>query len=175
MFVEVVDVVNETKTGSNGKSYTALTVTYRSNGKVAEKKIMSFAAPEVYKFFSTAQKGDSTDVVSVKNEKTGYWDWTAIGTGGGDVAQQSNPAATTATRVSGSNYETKVERAVRQRYIIRQSSVSSAIAALAVGAKASPKSGEIIELAKMIEEYVFSPPELLKASGVDSIEDDIPY
>lgn len=173
MFVEVVDVVNETKTGSNGKSYTALTVTYRSNGKVAEKKIMSFAAPEVYKFFSTAQKGDSTDVVSIKNEKTGYWDWTSIGTGGGDVAQQSKPAST-ATRVTGSNYETKEERAIRQRYIIRQSSVSSAIAALAVGAKASPKSGEIIELAKIIEEYVFSQPEELKV-GLNEMDDDIPY
>jgi hypothetical protein len=173
MFIEVVDVASETKTGSNGKSYNALTITYRSNGKVAEKKIMSFAAPEVYKWFSTANKGDSVDVVSVKNEKTGYWDWTSIGTGGGEVAQQSKPASA-ATRVTGSNYETKEERAIRQRYIIRQSSVSSAIAALAVGAKASPKADEILTLAKTIEEYVFSQPEELKV-GINEMEDDIPY
>lgn len=159
MFIEIVDVVREDKPSSNGKgTYGALTVTYRSNGKVAEKKLMSFANPAVFKHFEKAQKGDNVDVTSVKNEKTGYWDWTAIGSG--EASQSASPAASqntaSTTRVTGSNYETKEERAVKQRYIVRQSSLSVASQVLAIGAKGSPKADEIIALAKQFEEYVFS-------------------
>ena len=173
MFVEVVDVVREDKPSSNGKgTYGALTVTYRSNGKIAEKKLMSFVNPDVFKYFEKAQKGDSVDVTSVKNDKSGYWDWTAIGTGEAQVATTSSSTAS-ATRVTGSNYETKEERAVKQRYIVRQSSIANAIAALAVSAKSSPKSGEIVELAKVFEEYVFSKGDALEA--LTELDSDIPY
>lgn len=173
MFIEIVDVVREEKPSSNGKTYGQLTVTYRSNGKIAEKKLMSFTNPNVFKHFEKAQKGDNVDVTSVKNEKTGFWDWIAIGKGDANVAQQTS-SAPQATRVTGSNYETKEERAIKQRYIIRQSSLANAISALAIGAKSSPKSGEIIELAKQLEEYVFSQPSALD-SLVTDLEDDIPY
>lgn len=172
MFVEIVDVIREEKPSSNGKgTYGALTVTYRSNGKIAEKKLMSFANPTVFKYFEKAQKGDNVDVTSVKNEKTGYWDWTAIGTGEPQVATASAPASS--TRVTGSNYETKEERAVKQRYIVRQSSVANAISALAIGAKSTPKSGEIVELAKVFEEYVFALPSALDML-VNEMGSDIP-
>lgn len=161
MFIEIVDVVREDKPSSNGKgTYGQLTVTYRSGGKIAEKKLMSFTNPAVFKHFEKAQKGENVDVTSVKNEKTGYWDWTAIG--GGEASQapsqqsSSNAATSSSTRVTGSNYETKEERAVKQRYIVRQSSLSVASQVLAVGAKGSPKSSEIISLAKEFESYVFS-------------------
>lgn len=178
MFVEIVDVVREEKPSSNGKgTYGALTVTYRSNGKIAEKKLMSFANPAVFKYFEKAQKGDSVDVTSVKNEKTGYWDWTAIGTGSGGDATQTNTGgqavAQTATRVTGSNYETKEERAVKQRYIVRQSSLSNAISTLAISSKSTPKSGEILELAKQFEEYVFATPSALDML-VNEMDSDIP-
>ena len=180
MFVEIVDVIREEKPSSNGKgTYGALTVTYRSNGKIAEKKLMSFANPTVFKYFEKAQKGDNVDVTSVKNEKTGYWDWTAIGTGGGGVGGEGTQTSTggqavgQTTRVTGSNYETKEERAVKQRYIVRQSSVANAISALAIGAKSTPKSGEIVELAKVFEEYVFALPSALDML-VNEMGSDIP-
>jgi hypothetical protein len=173
MFVEVIDVVREDKPSSNGKgTYGSLTVTYRSNGKVAEKKLMSFVNPSVFKYFEAAKKGDSVDVTSVKNDKTGYWDWTAIGTGEAQVAQQPS-TNNSATRVTGSNYETKEERAVKQRYIVRQSSVANAIAALGISAKSTPKSGEIVELAKVFEAYVFSQPSALDML-VEEMGSDIP-
>lgn len=178
MFVEIVDVVREDKPSSNGKgTYGQLTVTYRSNGKIAEKKLMSFVNPNVFKYFEKAQKGDTVDVTSVKNEKTGFWDWTAIGTGDSGNASQTNSGgqavSQTTTRVTGSNYETKEERAVKQRYIVRQSSVANAISALAINAKSTPKSGEIVELAKVFEEYVFSTPSALDLL-VNEMDSDIP-
>jgi len=174
MFIEIVDVVREEKPSSNGKgTYGALTVTYRSNGKIAEKKLMSFANPTVFKYFEKAVKGDTVDVTSVKNEKTGYWDWTGIGTGEAQVATPSSANTSATTRVTGSNYETKEERAVKQRYIVRQSSVANAISALAISAKSTPKSGEIITLAKQFEEYVFSIPSALDML-VNELESDIP-
>ena len=117
------------------------------------------------------------DVTSVKNEKTGFWDWTAIGTGDSGNASQTNSGgqavSQTTTRVTGSNYETKEERAVKQRYIVRQSSVANAISALAINAKSTPKSGEIVELAKVFEEYVFSTPSALDLL-VNEMDSDIP-
>jgi hypothetical protein len=173
MFVEVIDVVREDKPSSNGKgTYGLLIITYRSNGKVAEKKLTSFANPSVFKYFEAAKKGDSVDVTSVKNDKTGYWDWIAIGTGEAQVAQQPS-TNNSATRVTGSNYETKEERAVKQRYIVRQSSVANAIAALGISAKSTPKSGEIVELAKVFEAYVFSQPSALDML-VEEMGSDIP-
>jgi hypothetical protein len=172
MFIEIVSVEREDRPSSNGKgTYGMLTVAYKSNGKIAEKKIMSFTNPAVFKGLEGLQKGDTIDVTSVKNEKTGYWDWTALNEGGGTPVANTQPA--TATRVSGSNYETKEERAVKQRYIVRQSSISNAIDSLSIGAKSALSAKDVIALAKEYEEYVFSEKE-----GVDAIIDldnDIPY
>lgn len=172
MLIEIVDVVREEIPSKNGKgTYGQLTVSYRSNGKIAEKKLISFSNPAVFKAIEKLTKGASVDVTTVKNDK-GYWDWTAINEGGAaQVATQSN-TATANTRVTGSNYETKEERAIRQRYIIRQSSISSAVDSLAVGAKSPLNAADVIALAKKYEEYVFEQPnaeDLLDSLGLDDV------
>jgi hypothetical protein len=173
MFIEVVDVVREDKPSSNGKgTYGVLTVTYRSNGKIAEKKLMSFTNPTVFKHFEKATKGDQIDVTSVKNDKTGYWDWTAIGSGDAPSAPQSQGTATP-TRVTGSNYETREERAAKQKYIVKQSSLSAAVALLTVGAKTPPSAKDVIALADEFVNYVFDNTEA-EALG-DTLTDDIVY
>jgi hypothetical protein len=173
MFIEVVDVVREDKPSSNGKgTYGVLTVTYRSNGKIAEKKLMSFTNPTVFKHFEKATKGDQIDVTSVKNDKTGYWDWTAIGSGDAPAASTSQGTATP-TRVTGSTYETKEERAAKQKYIVKQSSLSAAVSLLTVGAKTPPSAKDVIALADEFVNYVFDNTEA-EALG-DTLTDDIPY
>ena len=170
MFIEVVSVEREDKPSSNGKgTYGVLTVTYRSNGKIAEKKLMSFTNPTVFKHFEKAAKGDQVDVTSVKNDKTGYWDWTAIGTGS-ESPVGSSPTVTTSR--SGSNYETKEERAAKQKYIVKQSSLSAAVSLLTVGAKTPPASEDVIALADKFVSYVFD-----ESAVKDLVEsfDDVPY
>lgn len=169
MLIEIVDVVREDKPSSNGKgTYGQLTVLYKSNGKVAEKKLMSFSNPAVFKHIEKMTKGESVEVTSVKNAN-GFWDWTAIGQAAEvkQVAQQT----TNTTRVTGSNYETKEERALRQRYIIRQSSISSAVASLVPGAKSALDVGDVLRLAKQFEDYVFSSDGLAELADLTS---DIP-
>jgi hypothetical protein len=55
-----------------------------------------------------------------------------------------------------STYETPEERAKKQIYIVRQSSIGSAIDMLSVGSKSPPKVDEVIAVAKQFEEYVFN-------------------
>ena len=171
MLIEIVAVENEErKSGSGTGSYNMLTVTYKSNGRVAEKKIMSFVNPSVFDRMKGLDKGDVREVTSVKNEKTGYWDWTAVGAEGSappPSATASSPTAT--TRTTGSTYETKEERAVKQRYIVRQSSISNAIASIG---KEGLKAKDVIKLAKEYEEYVFG--EEMEVVD-DDFEDDIPH
>ena len=55
-------------------------------------------------------------------------------------------------KVIGSNYETAEERARRQVYIIRQSSLGTAVELLGSGASVA----DVINTAKQFEAYVFS-------------------
>lgn len=173
MFIEVVSVEREDKPSSNGKgTYGVLTVTYRSNGKIAEKKLMSFTNPTVFKHFEKAAKGDQVDVTSVKNDKTGYWDWTAIGSGDAPAATSSGAALPAR---SGGNYETKEERAAKQKYIVKQSSLSAAVSLLTVGAKTPPEVDAVIALADKFVDYVFEEKKVDLSIGIQDINDDIPY
>jgi hypothetical protein len=67
-------------------------------------------------------------------------------------AISQSKAATPAPR---SNYETPEERAQRQVLIVRQSSLSSAVAMLTAGAKTPPKVEDVLALASRLEGFVF--------------------
>lgn len=178
MLVKVVsvsreDVKNKTGNGTYGK----LTVAYRDDkGKLSEKTILSFTNPAVFKTFERAEAGAE---INVKSEKVGdYWNWTAI-LADGEVSQSSAPTSSnsTATRVTGSNYETQEERALKQRYIVKQSSLSAAVSILTVGAKTPPEVDAVIALADKFVEYVFNDDtkQLTLNTGIQDITDDVPY
>jgi hypothetical protein len=171
MLINIVDVgTPSTKASSTGRSYQEIDVTYKTeNGQVSNKKIMSFSNPSVFNHLKDLTKGEVVHVTTVKNAK-GYWDWTGVGSeGDAPVATQSKPATAQAGgRVTGSNYETKEERAARQILIVRQSSLSSAVELLGPGKSVE----EVLAIAKQFEDYVFA-----KSTGIDAInelEDDIP-
>lgn len=173
MEIQIQDVSRSDATGKNGKSYGILQVAYRSDGKLQEKKLMSFSNPQVFKHIEGLSKGD---VVNVKTEKdaNGYWQWTAIEDGtAAPKATTSNASAP--TRVTGSNYETPEERAKRQQYIVRQSSLTTAISILGVGAKSLDKQ-QVLSLAEELEQWVFRV-DLPKVAtqSIDEIDSDIPY
>lgn len=142
--IEVLKVAVENK----GKYRVAIVDHKTSDGKVDSKKVMSFVAKDVFETLSKAQQGDSFEIVSEK-DKNGYWQWisaTALGkSAGGTSGAKSGPARST--------YETSDERAARQVYIVRQSSIANAIA-FQNGTERSVD--DIIEVAKQFEAYVFS-------------------
>ena len=169
MQIHVIDVGQPTThTAKTGRSYQSIEVTYKNaQGQAQSKKLMSFANPDVFKATQDWNKGDVIDVATQKDAK-GYWQWTGIGAAAVASAEASSPvpATKTATRVTGSNYETKEERAARQVMIVRQSSISSAINALSVGADSAPTASKVIKLAKEFESYVLD-------KGSNDINDDV--
>lgn len=162
MQITIIDVgTPNTHAAKNGRTYQSMEVTYKDEqGKVNNKKLMSFSNPGVFKHISGLAKGDLVNV-NTEKDQNGYWQWTSINEGGApQVAQQSN-AAPSNTRVTGSNYETKEERAARQVLIVKQSSLSTAVTALAVGAKSAPSAADVIAYAKQLEQYVMGVPQTM--------------
>ena len=173
MLINIVDVgAPNTHAAKNGRSYQSIEVTYKNDqGQVANKKLMSFSNPSVFNHIKGLAKGDSLNVQTEK-DANGYWQWTGIG-GDNAVATETKQAApATGGRVTGSNYETKEERAARQVFIIRQSSLSSAVALVSATSTEPTTTDNVIAIAKKFEAYVLS-----QETGIDainSLEDDIP-
>ena len=178
MQISVINVANQTVPTSKG-SYQALEVTFKDNtGKVASKKIMSFVkeSKKVFDVLATANNGDVFDIQMQKDAQDKYWVWTDAKKGNavsaattGTSTQSAGPAT-----VSKGNWETAEERAKKQVYIIRQSSLSTAVAALS-GGKATPTADSIIQLAKQFEDYVFEglKEEKSFAAATAELEDDL--
>jgi len=168
MLINIVDVgAPNTHAAKNGRSYQSIEVTYKNDlGQTQSKKLMSFSNPTVFNHIKDLNKGDALNVTTEK-DANGYWQWTGIG-GDNVVSETKQTAPATGGRVTGSNYETKEERAARQILIVRQSSLSSAVELLGAGKSVE----DVIATAKQFEAYVFS-----KSTGIDAInelEDDIP-
>lgn len=146
-----------------GKYQQAVVNYTTKEGKAEKKNVMSFKNKALYSILSTAQTGEVYDVQLGKNEQ-GYWEFTsaAKSEGGSSQNQGGKAAASPAPR---STYETPEERAARQVYIIRQSSLSTALGILSVGAKAV-KVSDVLATAKVLEDYVFG-----KASNPTSLSE----
>jgi hypothetical protein len=181
MQIQILSVTIETKPTAKG-SYQVADVAYKNlsfQGKVEGKKVMSFGATaEGFKALALAQPGEIYEVTVVKNDK-GYNDWTSLAkSGAGTPAAEGNATgsnggsarAATSTPVR-STYETPEERAIKQVYIVKQSSVSNAIATLSVGAKIV-KPVDVLELAQQYTDFVFGK----KSVGASGFEDfpDVP-
>lgn len=165
MIVNIIDVgtVNQEST-KKGKSYQSIEVTYKNDqGQVSSKKLVSFANPAIFTAAKGWQKGDQIDVRTEKDEN-GYWQWTGL-----NAAGEASPitAAPKETRVTGSNYETKEERAQRQVYIIRQSSIASAISLASVGHKNTLNVHDVLNIADELVNYVTN-----GSSGVSGLSSD---
>lgn len=151
-----------------GKSrYSKAAVAYSFNGEARTQNIMSFVNPDVFK--KVQEMVGQTVEVSLTKNSAGYNEWAAI-TNVDDIKERPTQdfatVATTApvglaaaaTRVTGSNYETPTERAQKQVYIVKQSSITAAIGVANLNKeKATPE--EIIESARKFVNYVFDTPQ----------------
>jgi hypothetical protein len=179
MRVKILDVSVET-VSTGKKPYKKATVAYMSEGQARTQSVIDFANPDVFKKLSQ-YVGKEADVTVTKNAG-GYNQWAAIADASNDapaassIPTSSTPAAT--NRVTGSNYETPAERAVKQVYIVKQSSLSAAVA-LAASNKEKKSKEEIVADAQFFVDFVFDnkPKETgaTVGSGFDDMADDIPY
>lgn len=158
-----------------GKKYQQAEVSYKnlSSGKIEGKKIVSFKYPDVFDIITTAAEGT---VVNITSEKVdGYWTWTSASKG--DATTPASKPETKGNASPKSTYETPEERAQKQIYIVRQSSISSALTYYdLIGQKKATKD-DIVALAKFFESYVFDtglPMDSKAPANFDDLEDDIP-
>jgi len=152
--------------------------------KVETKKIMSFVNKDVFNVIKNSSSGDVFTISRVKDDK-GYWQWTGIAEGdevpaGASVAATNAPSASVNAKVGvtpKSTYETPEERAKKQLYIVRQSSIGAAINLLKTE-KVIPSVEEVLNTAKQFESYVFGVE--VMPTDINSLpplpdDDDIPY
>lgn len=132
--IKNVEVENVVK----GKSrYSKATVEYEYRGEPRKQSVMSFSNPDVFKKVQEFI-GQEVEVETTKNA-AGYSEWASITATGGVTASTANQGANPAgaatgsagtTKVTGSNYETRDERAARQVLIVKQSSLAQAVESL---------------------------------------------
>jgi len=152
--INVIQNNKNNATTTTGKPYVVLELTYKNlvSGKLESKKLMPFGeTAAAHKALSAANAGDVFQITSVKNEKSGYWDWTQ--------AKQQAPGSVAATPPTGnvrSTYETPEERAKKQVYIVKQSSLASAVQLLSIGAKQPPSTELILQEAQKFVDWVFA-------------------
>lgn len=162
MKIKVIAVEVANAKTKNGKDYQFLEVTYKNisfDNKTESKKIMPFGAKEV---FNTLKAAESGDVFTLLREKDndGYWQWVGISAGDVelDTTEDKTPAGAAPKAAPApaakSTFETPEERAKKQVYIVRQSSISAAIDTLKTDKKA-PSVDEVLAVAKQYEDYVF--------------------
>jgi hypothetical protein len=168
---------------ANGKGgYDKVELAYKdvSDGRVSQRKLVSFTNPDLFNKVRAA-KVDATYTVNMeKGEK--YWEWKSFEPaldepGIPTQAPSRGSAAVAASPAAGriSNYETAEERAARQRYIVRQSSLGHAIEiAKHNAAKTVITLDEIFGMAERIKAFVFEEKIDDKDDPFAGFKDDIP-
>lgn len=150
------------------------------DGKMASKRVVSFGATEgAFKYLTDdtnpIAKGEIIEVKSEKNAN-GYWDWISCGRPSAAAVASGTITQAVGKSVPKSNYETSEERAARQVMIVRQSSLSNAVAHLNHVKKAY-EVAEVIQVARQFEAYVLdtaivSP---TTSKSISDMQDDVPY
>lgn len=145
-----------------GKKYQVAETIFKMNGETKTKKIMSFANPAVFNTLKDAMSGEEYSITQEK-DGNGYWQWTSI-TKGGSVSETATAAQAAPARkessYTGRDFETKEERAERQRLIVRQSCLAQAVATLSAGVKSPPTVADVLSTAEQYVAWVTDAPDL---------------
>lgn len=181
MRIEFISAAFEQVAGQgNKRGYGKATVTYKAGGGVKTQGVMSFSNPTVYSQLEGFKQGDFLEVEVTKNA-AGYNQWASVtkvdgNTSSGETSSPpSAPQRGSSTTYAARDFETKEERAQRQSLIVRQSSLSNAIAVLTTGAKTPPSVADVTNLADVFVGYVYNvgAGQAPNNSGFDDLPDDI--
>lgn len=177
MQIEVLNVAQTTQPNSKGGTYGVLELAFKrldgdKPGKVEGRKLVSFKYPNVFGVLAEAKPGEQFTINSVKEGD--FWQWTAASKGLDKPAMSEAPMASAGVKSTPkSTYETPEERAKRQVYIIKQSSISNAVESLAPGAKAALDPQKVIETAQIYFDWVMG--NNLPSEGLAEMQNDIPF
>lgn len=178
MNITILSVIKTPATTAKGGAYELLDIAFKNNtfqGKVEGKKVTPFGANKpAYDVLANAASGQTFEITVVK--ENGFNNWTAATPAEAGASVQNSQGAANAAYVprataspaatNSRGFETPEERAAKQVYIVRQSSLSAAIAALSVGSKSAVPAEAAIEYASKLESFVFGK-QLSVDTGVD--------
>lgn len=178
----VISVSAETDVKKNGGgTYKGWELIYKSDGgdvRTIAKPVQGLRFNAGLKaILGELQPGDEFTLEQEKNAQ-GFFDVKTIvkGWSAGAPSLPSAPQQTKSAPASNAyqarDFESKEERTTRQRLIVRQSSLSAAVAILTVGSKTVDK--EVVKaLAEELTDFVFETKR--GSAGIQDMEDDIPY
>lgn len=159
----LINVINVETNKVPGKSWNQIDVAYKdSKGELKGKKLMSFAVKEGLPILTSAKQGDVLDITVV--QENNFWNWTKVAKAEAG-AQAAAPASTSkgSYSVPSRDFETAAERAIKQVYIVRQSSITAAINYYSNLKNQDASVSDILKLAKHFENFVFAKEEELPA------------
>ena len=149
--------LNATITKAQGGTYKGAEIVFKdANGKVQTKNIHENGlkyAPAVKNGLESLEPGDNFTVEMEK--KDDFWTWISIKKG---IEQEEKQKTTTqqSTASKSTSWETAEERAARQKLIVRQSSLTNAVAFLAIQpGTMSITEVDVIETATTFYNWVF--------------------
>jgi hypothetical protein len=171
----VGDVVEKQSSKPNkfGKlsKYQQVEVQFLSNGRAGKRQIMSFNPNGVFDVLNAAQEGAEFEITTKQDGE--YTNWDTATPISASVASKSNGAAKSeGTPAKGatafkSTYETPEERAKKQIYIIRQSSIAQAVAFCSSNQQDGFDVEDVLSVAKQFEDHVFASTELEDERNID--------
>ncbi len=178
--IKVISVENTFVPTAKG-GYNKLEVAYKNltTNKVESKILMSFGlTANVYKALADAKPNDVFCIESEKKPAADgkeYWTWLSVAqTPPTNHNSMSEGQVSKPTSFPVKNtYETPEERAKKQVYIVKQSSLGSAIELLSIGAKTPPAKEDVLKLAQEFTDWVFQNQEVAQQSLAD-MPDDFP-
>lgn len=151
--VKNVDIENKGK-------YSQAVVTYLDKGQEKTRNVVSFGdSADAYHELKNAKDGDSFNIELKKDGK--YWNWVGAERSSGSTHIMENDAKNNKNNAPHYSYpdrESRDERERRQVYIVRQSSISSALEWFKMNEK-QPSIDDVIEVARAFEAFVFEPKE----------------
>lgn len=150
-----ITILKANVTKPAGKNYEVCELGYKTDeGKVKAMKILSFVQPEVFRLAANTQPGDVVEATFSQSEK-GYWQFSSLTATGVKEATPVGAVSSVPSQSRG-NWETSEERAQRQIMIVRQSSLSNAVALIAARNPkgATETATDVIEVARRFENYV---------------------
>lgn len=182
--IKIVSIELNDKMTKTQKPYVEIEVAFKNQSyqdKMEAKKVNPFGDKTVYDTLKNAKAGQVFTITRVKEGE--YWQWVGIteGAASAPVASQGAAKGTTpaiTTPAPKSTYETAEERAKKQVYIVRQSSISNAIEYMnGTGAIKKASAKDVTLCAKEFEQYVFGLDEVpaIAENLPELNEDDIPY
>lgn len=165
MRIEVKSVIVENK----GK-YKAATVEYTDvqKNEPGKKMLVSFGNfSDTFLVMAQAKQGETYDVELKKGDK--FWDWasaTKVETLLGNPVKAATPSPK-------STYETPEERAAKQVYIVRQSSLERAIQLFELQGNKKVSENDVTKLAQFFTDFVMGK-ESNPMLDIINIDNDVP-